>query len=150
LEMIRDSIAYVVAEGRRAIYDAEHFFDGYKADPGYSLESLRVAQEAGAEALVLCDTNGGSMPWEVDEIVRAVRQALPGARLGIHAHDDGGCGVANSLAAVRAGARHVQGTMSGYGERCGNANLCSIVPDVELKLDRRCLPEGKLRSEEHT
>jgi 2-isopropylmalate synthase len=144
LEMIRDSIAYVAAEGRRAIYDAEHFFDGYKADPGYAVETLRVAHEAGAEVLVLCDTNGGSMPWEVDEIVRAVHQALPTARLGIHQHDDGGCGVANSLAAVRAGARHVQGTVNGYGERCGNANLCTIIPDVELKLDRRCLPEGKL------
>jgi 2-isopropylmalate synthase len=144
LEMIRDSIAYVVAENRRAIYDAEHFFDGYKADAAYALETLRVAMEAGTEVLVLCDTNGGSMPWEVEEIVRAVRAALPTARLGIHPHDDGGCGVANALAAVRAGACHVQGTMNGYGERCGNANLCTIIPDIELKLDRRCLPEGKL------
>jgi 2-isopropylmalate synthase len=144
LEMIRDSIAYVVAEKRRAIYDAEHFFDGYKADAGYALETLRVAKEAGAEVLVLCDTNGGSMPWEVAEIVRAVREALPSARLGIHPHDDGGCGVANALAAVRAGACHVQGTINGYGERCGNANLCTIIPDIELKLGRRCLPEGRL------
>jgi 2-isopropylmalate synthase len=144
LEMIRDSLAYVVAEGRRAIYDAEHFFDGYKADPAYAVETLRVARDAGAEIVVLCDTNGGSMPWEVDEIVRAVGEALPDARLGIHPHDDGGCGVANALAAVRAGVSHVQGTINGYGERCGNANLCTIVPDIELKLERRCLPAGKL------
>ncbi|NLY94623.1 MAG: citramalate synthase [Myxococcales bacterium] len=144
LEMIRDSIGFVVSEKRRAIYDAEHFFDGYKADPDYAIETLRVAHAAGAEVLVLCDTNGGSMPWEVDEIVRAVRAALPDARLGVHPHDDGGCGVANALAAVRAGATHVQGTINGYGERCGNANLCTIIPDVELKLNKRCLPEGKL------
>ena len=145
LRMIEDSVAFLSKNGRRVIYDAEHFFDGYKADAGYALETLRAAARGGAEKLVLCDTNGGSMPWEIEELVKAVLQALPGAELGIHAHNDGECGVANSVAAVRAGARHVQGTINGYGERCGNANLCAIIPDVELKLGFRCLPAGGLR-----
>jgi 2-isopropylmalate synthase len=144
LRMVRDSVDFLTQSGRRVVYDAEHFFDGYKSDSGYALETLRAAAEAGAETLVLCDTNGGSMPWEVDEVIHAVRAALPDTRIGIHAHNDGECGVANSVAAVRAGARHVQGTVNGYGERCGNANLCSIVPDIELKLGLRCLPEGGL------
>jgi 2-isopropylmalate synthase len=144
LRMIEESVAFLSKSGRRLIYDAEHFFDGYKADSGYAIETLRAAAQGGAETLVLCDTNGGSMPWEVEEIVKAVRAALPEARLGIHAHNDGECGVANSVAAVRAGASHVQGTINGYGERCGNANLCAIIPDVELKLGLRCLPEGGL------
>ena len=145
LEMIEDSLRYLVNAGRVALYDAEHFFDGYKADAGYALATLRAAQRGGASTLILCDTNGGSMPWEVDEIVRAVRAELgPDVELGAHMHDDGGCGVANSLSAIRAGARHVQGTINGYGERCGNANLCAIVPDVELKLGMRCLPDGRL------
>jgi 2-isopropylmalate synthase len=144
LRMIGESVAFLRRSNRRVVYDAEHFFDGYKSDPEYALETLRAAGDAGAETLVLCDTNGGSMPWEVDDIVRAVRSALPDSQLGIHAHNDGECGVANSVAAVRAGARHVQGTINGYGERCGNANLCSIIPDVELKLGLQCLPEGGL------
>jgi 2-isopropylmalate synthase len=127
------------------IYDAEHFFDGYKSNPEYALQTLSAAEGAGSETLVLCDTNGGSMPWEVEAIVQVVKERFPEARLGIHAHNDGECGVANSLAAVRAGARHVQGTINGYGERCGNANLCSIIPDVELKMGLRCLPEGGLK-----
>ncbi|HSN83830.1 MAG TPA: citramalate synthase [Polyangiales bacterium] len=144
LRMVGDSVAFLRDNGRRVIYDAEHFFDGYKSDPEYALETLRAAAGNGAETLVLCDTNGGSMPWEVERIVQAVRAALPEARLGIHAHNDGECGVANSVAAVRAGAHHVQGTINGYGERCGNANLCSIIPDIELKLGLQCLPEGGL------
>lgn len=144
LRMIEESVAFLSKSGRRTIYDAEHFFDGYKSDSEYALETLRAAARGGAETLVLCDTNGGSMPWEIEELVRAVRDALPEARLGIHAHNDGECGVANSVAAVRAGARHVQGTINGYGERCGNANLCAIIPDVELKLGLNCLPEGGL------
>jgi len=144
LRMIEESVAFLVGQQRRTIYDAEHFFDGYKADAAYALETLRAAHRGGAETLVLCDTNGGSMPWEVEEIVRAMRSALPETKLGIHAHNDGECGVANSLAAVRAGARHVQGTVNGYGERCGNANLCAIIPDIELKLGLRCLPDGGL------
>lgn len=145
LRMIEESVAFLVGHARRVIYDAEHFFDGYKADGDYALETLRAAARAGAETLVLCDTNGGSMPWEVADIIGAVRRALPDARIGIHAHDDGECGVANSVSAVRAGARHVQGTINGYGERCGNANLCSIIPDVELKLGLRCLTEDSLK-----
>lgn len=150
LAMIEESIAYLRSEQRRVIYDAEHFFDGYRADAGYALETLRAAIRGGAETVTLCDTNGGSMPWQVFETVAAVRAALDqeghsGVRLGVHAHDDGGCGVANSLMAVRAGVRHVQGTINGYGERCGNANLCAIVPDLVLKLGMRCLPEGHLR-----
>jgi 2-isopropylmalate synthase len=144
LRMIEESVAFLGQSDRRVIYDAEHFFDGYKSDAAYALETLRAAARGGAEALVLCDTNGGSMPWEIEEMVKAVREALPDARLGIHAHNDGECGVANSVAAVRAGARHVQGTINGYGERCGNANLCAIIPDVELKLGLQCLPKGHL------
>ncbi|MBW1760525.1 MAG: citramalate synthase [Deltaproteobacteria bacterium] len=144
LRMVEQSVAFLRQNDRRVIYDAEHFFDGYKADSEYALETLRAAARGGAEQLALCDTNGGSMPWEVEKMIKAVRDALPDARVGIHAHNDGECGVANSVAAVRAGARHVQGTINGYGERCGNANLCSIIPDVELKLGFQCLPESGL------
>ncbi len=143
LRIVEQSLAYLRAQGRRVIYDAEHFFDGYKADPTYALETLRAAVRGGAETVVLCDTNGGSMPWEITETVRAVRAAVKHP-LGIHTHNDGECAVANSLAAVREGVIQVQGTINGYGERCGNANLCSIIPDLELKLDRRCLPPGRL------
>ncbi|MGD8823955.1 MAG: citramalate synthase [Myxococcales bacterium] len=145
LRMIEESVTFLRGAGRRVIYDAEHFFDGYKSNPEYALQTLSAAEGAGSETLVLCDTNGGSMPWEVEAIVQVVKERFPEARLGIHAHNDGECGVANSLAAVRAGARHVQGTINGYGERCGNANLCSIIPDVELKMGLRCLPEGGLK-----
>jgi len=144
LRMVEESVGFLQQNDRRVIYDAEHFFDGYKADSEYALETLRAAVRGGAETVALCDTNGGSMPWEVEEMVKAVREALPDTRLGIHAHNDGECGVANSVAAVRAGAHHVQGTINGYGERCGNANLCAIIPDVELKLGLQCLPEGRL------
>ena len=126
-------------QGRRVIYDAEHFFDGYKADQAYALETLRAAARGGAETVVLCDTNGGTMPWEIAGIVQDVKAQLQHP-FGIHTHNDGECAVANTLAAVRAGAMQVQGTINGYGERCGNANLCSIIPDLELKLDLRCLP----------
>jgi 2-isopropylmalate synthase len=143
LRIIEQSLAYLRAHGRRVIYDAEHFFDGYKADPVYALETLRAALRGGAETVVLCDTNGGSLPWEVGEICRAVREQIA-YPFGIHTHNDGECAVANTLAAVREGAIQVQGTINGYGERCGNANLCSVIPDLELKLDRRCLPEGRL------
>jgi 2-isopropylmalate synthase len=146
LRLIEESVAFLRAQGRRVVYDAEHFFDGHRADREYALETLRAAARGGAEVLVLCDTNGGSLPWQIGETVRAVGAALGGHPLGIHAHDDAGCAVANSLAAVQAGAVHVQGTINGYGERCGNANLCSIAPGLELKLGLRCLPEGKLRS----
>jgi 2-isopropylmalate synthase len=144
LRMVEDSVTFLRYHDRRVIYDAEHFFDGYKADPEYALETLRAAARGGAETLVLCDTNGGSMPWEIEHAIDMVRDAFPDARLGIHAHNDGECGVANSVTAVRAGAYHVQGTINGYGERCGNANLCAIIPDLELKLGLQCVPDGGL------
>jgi 2-isopropylmalate synthase len=146
LAMIGESVAFLRAAGRRVVYDAEHFFDGYALDPGYALETIKAAARAGAEAVVLCDTNGGTLPWRVFEVVRAVIAELwDGVTVGIHAHDDAGCGVANSLAAVAAGARHVQGTINGYGERCGNANLCAVLPGIELKLGLEALPQGALR-----
>ena len=143
LEMIEDSLAYLRSNDRRVIYDAEHFFDGYKDDPNYAVDTLRAAVRGGAEIVVLCDTNGGTMPWEVERVVATVGEQLD-FPVGIHTHNDSECGVANTLAAVRAGAIHVQGTINGYGERCGNANLCAIIPDLELKLGLRCLPEGGL------
>jgi 2-isopropylmalate synthase len=143
LRIIEQSLAYLRAQGRRVIYDAEHFFDGYKADPAYALETLRAAVRGGAETVVLCDTNGGSMPWEIARIVHTIGAELQHP-LGIHTHNDGECAVANTLAAVREGVIQVQGTINGYGERCGNANLCSILPDIELKLGRQALPEGNL------
>jgi 2-isopropylmalate synthase len=143
LRLIESSLAYLHAQGRRVIFDAEHFFDGYKADPGYAMEALQAAVRGGAETLVLCDTNGGSLPWEVSKIVREVKESVDHP-LGIHAHNDGECAVANSLTAVQEGVVQVQGTINGYGERCGNANLCAIIPDVELKLGLTCLPVGQV------
>ncbi len=143
LRIVEQSLAHLRAQGRRVIYDAEHFFDGYRADREYALETLHAAVRGGAETLVLCDTNGGSLPWQIGETVEAVRAALVHP-LGVHCHNDTETAVANSLAAVRAGAVQVQGTINGYGERCGNANLCSIIPALELKMGRRCLPAGKL------
>lgn len=131
---IRESVAHLVAKGREALFDAEHFFDGYKANPAYALDCLKAAHDAGARWVVLCDTNGGTLPHEVGEITRAVIAAgIPGERLGIHTHDDTGNAVASSLAAVDAGARQVQGTLNGLGERCGNANLTSLIPTLLLK-----------------
>ena len=143
LRLIEASLAYLRAQGRRVIYDAEHFFDGFKADPTYALETLKAAVRGGAETVVLCDTNGGTLPWELAEIVREATAAIRHP-LGIHTHNDGECAAANALAAVREGATQVQGTMNGYGERCGNANLCSVIPDLELKMGLRCLPAGHL------
>jgi 2-isopropylmalate synthase len=141
-------VSFLVQNGRRVVFDAEHFFDGYREDAEFAMEALWAAARSGAEAIVLCDTNGGSLPWDVEQRVRTVVGAL-GRPVGIHTHDDTGCGVANALAAVRAGATHVQGTINGYGERCGNANLCSIVPALELKMGRRCLREGALAELTH-
>jgi len=141
LRMIRESLRYLKSLGKEVIYDAEHFFDGAKLDFEYAFDTLRAALDGGADSLVLCDTNGGSMPWEVTELVRRVREAFPHAHIGIHTHNDGELAVANSLAAVQAGATQVQGTINGYGERCGNANLCSIIPDLELKMGVSCLPD---------
>ena len=143
LRIIENSVAYLKAQGPRVIYDAEHFFDGYRADPAYSLETLKAAVRGGAETLVVCDTNGGSLPWQIGEIVETVRKAVDHP-LGIHCHNDSENAVANSLEAIRKGAHQVQGTINGYGERCGNANLCSVIAGLELKMDLRCLPEGGL------
>ena len=143
LRIIEQSLSYLKAQNRRVIYDAEHFFDGYKADPAYALETLKAAARGGAETLVLCDTNGGALPWELAEVVRLIRSSV-NHPLGIHVHNDGECAVANTITAIREGAIQAQGTINGYGERCGNANLCSIIPDLELKLGLQCLPKGHL------
>jgi 2-isopropylmalate synthase len=135
LAAIKDSTAAVVTSGREALIDCEHFFDGYKANPGYALDCAKTAYEAGARWVVLCDTNGGTLPEEIERIVAEVVKLIPGDHLGIHVHNDTDNGVANSLAAVRAGARQIQGTLNGLGERCGNANLTSIIPTLMLKSD---------------
>ena len=135
LDGIADSIKLVRQHGREAILDCEHFFDGYKANQAYALQCARTAHEAGARWIVLCDTNGGTLPHEIERIVAEVTQHVPGSHLGIHAHNDTENAVANSLAAVRAGARHIQGTLNGLGERCGNANLTSLIPTLLLKPD---------------
>ena len=157
LEMIRDSVAFLREAGKRVIYDAEHFFDGFRDDPGYALDCLRAAADAGAENVTLCDTNGSSLPPQVAEATRAVvddLRAAPAARggqaeqaaaeVGIHTHNDAECGVANSLAAVEEGAGLVQGTINGIGERTGNANLTSILPALQLKLGYQCVREDQL------
>ena len=143
LRIIEHSVAYLRANDKRVIYDAEHFFDGYKADKPYALETLKSAVRGGAETVVLCDTNGGTMPWEVEKITREVKVAIQHP-LGIHTHNDSECAVVNTLVAVREGVIQVQGTINGVGERCGNANLVSIMADLELKLGKRCLPVGGL------
>lgn len=143
LAMIGDTVAYLRGKGLEIIYDAEHFFDGYKNNPEYALKTLRAAAGAGANWIVLCDTNGGSLPWEVADILTLVRNELD-CPIGIHAHNDGELAVANSLMAVRAGATQVQGTINGFGERCGNANICSVIANLELKLGKQCLPANKL------
>jgi 2-isopropylmalate synthase len=145
LAMIADSVRYLKAHGKETIYDAEHFFDGFKSNPDYALETLRAVEKAGADWLVLCDTNGGSLPVEIEEAVRRVRAALR-LPLGIHAHDDGGLAVANTLAAVQAGCSMIHGTVNGIGERCGNANLCIVIPDLQLKMGRRCVPPDRLQN----
>lgn len=144
LAMIHDSVAFLKSHGREVIYDAEHFFDGFKSNPEYALKTLRAAQDAGADCLVLCDTNGGTMPSELPAIMAQVRAAVK-APLGIHSHNDAGMAVANACMAVSEGAVHVQGTVNGYGERCGNGDLIQIIPNLELKYGKRCLDESKLR-----
>ena len=143
LAMIEDSIAYLKLKDREVIYDAEHFFDGYKAHPDYAVATLNAAVRGGADVLVLCDTNGGSLPWEIEEILITVGK-LFNTKLGIHAHDDGGSGAANTLAAVRGGAVHIQGTINGYGERVGNANLCTVIPNLQIKMGYSCISAEKL------
>ncbi len=143
LAMVRDTVAHLRAEGQKVFLDAEHFFDGYRANRDYALEVLRTAYDAGAEVIALCDTNGGMLPGWVGDVVHDVIEST-GVRVGIHCHNDTGCAVANTLAAVDAGATHVQGTINGYGERTGNADLLSVVANLELKLDRQVLPAGLL------
>lgn len=140
LELIGDSVAYLRSKSRQVFYDAEHFFDGYKTNPDYALKTVRKAVEAGAERVILCDTNGGTMPWEIRTICEIVRRECP-VPLGIHAHNDCEMAVANSLVAIETGIQQVQGTINGIGERCGNANLCSIIPNLELKMKRRALTD---------
>ncbi|EAW33303.1 citramalate synthase, partial [Lyngbya sp. PCC 8106] len=150
IAMIGDSIEFLISQGRRMIYDAEHWFDGYKQNPEYALKTLEAAARAGAEWLVLCDTNGGTLPHEISEITRIVVEALRSwnlesiPQIGIHTHNDSGTAVANALAGVRSGARMVQGTMNGYGERCGNANLCTVIPNLQLKLGYSCIGEDQI------
>ncbi|MDA1190443.1 MAG: citramalate synthase [Candidatus Poribacteria bacterium] len=144
VELVRSSVAYLTEQGTQVIYDAEHFFDGYKRNREYCLRTLHAAVEAGAIRLVLCDTNGGTMPLEVAQIVGEIRATFPDIPTGIHTHNDAGMGAANAVIAVQHGATHVHGTFNGYGERSGNANLTSIVPNLELKLGYHCLREGGL------
>lgn len=143
LAMIRDSVAFLKHHGKEVVYDAEHFFDGFRADRAYALASVRAAAQAGADWIALCDTNGGSLPSFIAETVGVVRQEVA-TRLGIHTHNDSDLAVANALAAVDAGCTQVQGTINGWGERCGNANLVSIIPALQIKMGRRCVPEENL------
>jgi 2-isopropylmalate synthase len=145
LDLIADTVRYLKAHGREVVYDAEHFFDGYLANPTYALKTLEAAQKAGADVLCMCDTNGGTMPMQVAEIVAAVRSRFDGV-LGMHAHNDSELAVANTLVAVEAGATHVQGCINGYGERCGNANLCSILANLELKLGHMTVGPDNLKN----
>ncbi|GGO70381.1 citramalate synthase [Nocardioides deserti] len=144
LAMVRDTVSHLRAEGQQVFLDAEHFFDGYRANRDYALEVLRTAYDAGAEVVALCDTNGGMLPTWVSDVVHDVVETT-GVRVGIHCHNDTGCAVANTIAAVEAGATHVQGCINGYGERTGNADLVTVVANLELKLDRQVLPPGLLR-----
>lgn len=145
LRMIAESVAYCKAAGREVIHDAEHFFDGYKLDREYALATLRAASDAGADWLTLCDTNGGTMPWEIESIVHDVATTLVGARLGIHTHNDSGVGVANALAAVRAGCAQVQATINGIGERVGNCDMVATLANLRLKMGDECISDERLR-----
>jgi 2-isopropylmalate synthase len=147
LAMIAESIEFLRGEGKRVVYDAEHFFDAFREDPAYALRCLRTAAEAGAETVALCDTNGSSLPGQVAAATASVVSDLGAlVRVAIHTHEDSGCGVANAIVAVEAGARQVQGTINGYGERCGNANLVTILPALQLKLGYDCIPPDRMRS----
>ena len=150
LEIIRDSLAYIRPHIQELFFDAEHFFDGFTADQAYALACLDQAVQAGADLVVLCDTNGGTMSSDLRDIIQSVQKAFPKLQLGIHVHNDCELAVANSLEAVRCGIRQVQGTINGYGERCGNANLTSIIPTLELKMEYRCLPDGHLKKLRNT
>lgn len=146
LNMIHESIEYFKKRNKEVIYDAEHFFDGYKTNPDYAMLTLKAAVMGGADCLVLCDTNGGATPWEIEEITKRVAAEFDGVQIGIHAHNDCELGVANSLAGIRGGALHVQGTINGYGERVGNANLISVIPDLQLKMGYECVNNEQLKN----
>lgn len=144
LEMIADSIAYMKERVSEVVFDAEHFFDGFRSNPDFALECLKAAEEGGADWIVLCDTNGGRLPGQIREAIARVQGSVR-APLGIHCHNDGELAVANTLAAVEMGAAQVQGTINGFGERCGNLNLCSVIPDLQLKMGKRCVEPGQLK-----
>ena len=141
LNMINDTVSYLNNQGKKVIYDAEHFFDGYKSDPDYALKTLKAAYSGGAQTLVLCDTNGGSFPYEIYEITQKVIQEFPDATIGIHCHNDSAFAEANTIMAIKAGAGHIQGTFIGYGERCGNTNLAAVIPSLQLKMNCQCVPD---------
>lgn len=143
LKMISDTVRYLTEHKKRVFFDAEHFFDGYKHNPLYAMKTLAAAHESGAVALVLCDTNGGCFPGEIAEITALMEQEFPG-KIGIHCHDDTGCAIANAMAAAKAGARHIQGTFTGFGERCGNTNLSAVIANLQLKRDYSCVPSDCL------
>ena len=145
IDMIAETVAFFKAEGRTVIYDAEHFFDGFAANPAYAFLTVKAAAQAGADSIVLCDTNGGNFPDAIAAGVKEVKSLLPDLPLGIHAHNDSGLALANSIAAVQAGCVHAQGTLVGFGERCGNTSLAALIPSLELKMSLRCLPKGSLR-----
>ena len=146
IEMIRDSVAHLAEQTKKPVfYDAEHFFDGYKSDPGYALDTLGAALEGGAERIILCDTNGGILPNELARAIKHVRRAIPSVPLGIHVHNDGGLAVANTLRAIEEGVIQVHGTVNGIGERCGNVDLTAILSNLELKMGYQCLPDGNLK-----
>ncbi|MEA2014300.1 MAG: citramalate synthase [Thermodesulfobacteriota bacterium] len=145
LSLIADSVRYLKSKGKEVIYDAEHFFDGYKSNPQYTIKTIQAALNAGADMIVLCDTNGGTLTWELTEIFKEIIDLIPPDRLGIHAHDDCGLALANSLSAVMLGVAMVQGTINGYGERCGNADLISVAGNLNLKMGKKCLPEESVR-----
>jgi 2-isopropylmalate synthase len=145
LESVRDTVAYLARAGKEVIFDAEHYFDGFREDPGYALAVLRAAAEAGATTLVLCDTNGGTLPTELKAVVGRTVREFPDVEVGIHTHNDSGCGVANALAAVEAGATHVQGTMNGVGERCGNCDLVTTIANLQLKMGLKVLADDELK-----
>jgi 2-isopropylmalate synthase len=144
LRIIYESISYLKKRVSTVFFDAEHFFDGYKRNPEYALKCIKEAESAGADRVILCDTNGGCLPFQISEIVKEVRKVIK-VPLGIHAHNDSDCAVANSIAAIQEGVTHVQGTINGLGERCGNANLCSIIPNLQLKLGYECVPDNNLK-----
>ncbi len=145
LEIISDTVSFLKSKKKEVIYDAEHFFDGYRANPSYALSTLKAAADAGADNITLCDTNGGCLPDDIAQAVREVKRHLPGVSLGIHVHNDSNCAVANSLAAVKEGVDLVQGTLNGYGERCGNANLSSIIANLKVKMGLDCISDNQLR-----